>query len=110
MISKELIAASSAIIVLSILNESENYGYQLIKRVKELSDEEINWTDGMLYPVLHRIESKGFIKSIWKLSATGRKRKYYTITEKGKKELKNEKNQWNTVNNTLGKIWDLESN
>lgn len=107
MISKELIAASSSIIILSILKESENYGYQIIKKVKELSGEKINWTDGMLYPVLHRLESKGFISSSWKESDIGRKRKYYKITEIGRNELKNEKKQWSTVNNTLGAIWGL---
>ena len=53
---KDLVAASATPLVLSILKEGDSYGYAIIKRVKELSEREMNWTDGMLYPVLHRLE------------------------------------------------------
>ena len=104
-ISKDLIAASSTPLVLSILCRSDSYGYALIKKVKRLSHEEINWTDGMLYPVLHRLEDQKLIESYWYRAETGRRRKYYKITETGKRELTAQKEQWRLVNKTLAELW-----
>ena len=109
MISRELIAASSTILILSILEENDSYGYMIIKKVKDISKNKIEWTDGMLYPVLHRLESRGFIDSYWKESSVGRKRKYYKITGSGKEELKKEKEQWLTVNHALNEVWSLNN-
>jgi PadR family transcriptional regulator, regulatory protein PadR len=106
--TKELVAASSKPLVLSILGEGESYGYAIIQRVKELSDEEIAWTDGMLYPVLHRLEKDGLIEAEWKQSDTGRDRKYYRLTKDGRDALQAEKAKWLTVHNTLGKLWNLK--
>ena len=105
-ISKDLIAASATPIVLSILSEAENYGYAIIKSVHELSDGQLQWTDGMLYPVLHRLESQGLIKSKWILSDTGRRRKYYRINRKGTLALNNQKSQWMCVNSVLKQLWE----
>ena len=77
MISKELIAASSESLVLSILERSENYGYEIIRLVRDSSKERIQWSDGMLYPVLHRLEKRGLIQSTWRTSESGRRRKYF---------------------------------
>ena len=105
MISKALVAASTKPIILSILLSGENYGYQIIQKVKELSGGTLEWSDGMLYPVLHRLEKDEFIKSQWKISEGGRLRKYYTLTEAGKEELETEKKQWLTVHQALLKLW-----
>lgn len=100
-ISKNLIAASATPLVLAILKNQDSYGYEIIKKIKEASDDEIIWSEGMLYPVLHRLEDKGFIKSYWKKSKIGRKRKYYYLKEKGLNELKKCKKQWEVVHSTL---------
>jgi PadR family transcriptional regulator PadR len=92
-------------LVLSILYSGESYGYAIIGAVRELSDDNLNWTDGMLYPVLHRLEKQGHISSIWRIADNGRKRKYYRITEKGKAELERQKMQWNVVQLALDRIW-----
>ena len=105
MISKDLIAASSRPLVLSILWEGESYGYAMIQRVKELSGGEIQWADGMLYPVLHRLEREGLIAARWKVSDTGRRRKYYRIRDEGKSALDVERAQWRTVNGALVRLW-----
>jgi len=107
-IGKELVAASSKPIVLSILSEGESYGYAIIQRVRELSAETIEWTEGMLYPVLHRMEKEGLIESNWQQSENGRERKYYRLTSKGGKVLQSEKNQWLTVHNTLCELWKIK--
>jgi PadR family transcriptional regulator, regulatory protein PadR len=109
MISRELVAASSRGLVLGILAEGPSYGYALIQRVRELSEEEIVWTDGMLYPVLHRLEKDGLIKSEWRDSEAGRERKYYRLTEGGKKARKAEQAEWLTVHNTLAKLWKIKT-
>lgn len=105
MLKKELVAASTEPLILSILSEGESYGYALIQEVKRLSGNRIAWTDGMLYPVLHRMERVGWIKSRWRASESGRKRKYYSIKEDGKKALRNQRDQWMTVSGVFKELW-----
>ena len=105
MINKELVAASSTPLVLAILAEGESYGYAILQRVRELSGGELEWTDGMLYPVLHRLEGSGLIKSRWQKSESGRRRKYYRLTEAGREQLADERRQWKAVDQTLKKLW-----
>ena len=81
--NKDLIAASSTPIVLAILAEGDSYGYAILKRVRELSGGRMEWTDGMLYPVLHRLERLGHVKARWEVAESGRRRKYYRITARG---------------------------
>ena len=107
-ISKDLVAASAGPLVLSILSQGENYGYAIIKRVRELSNGEMQWTDGMLYPVLHRLEGQKLVQSKWRESETGRKRKYYKIKKEGTKVLKEQQNQWKVVYSTLRQLWEKE--
>ena len=104
-VSKDLVAASATPIILAILKEKDSYGYSIIKMVKELSDNELVWTEGMLYPVLHRLEEQELIESYWNSSETGRKRKYYRIKEAGIRELELQKRQWEIVNSALSKTW-----
>lgn len=108
-IDKELTAASSIPIILSILNQGETYGYEIIRKVELLSDGEVQWTDGMLYPVLHKLENKKMIQSDWRNAPeTGRRRKYYRITDKGSKQLQTAQEQWNTVNQLFAKLWMVD--
>ncbi len=104
-IDKDLVAASATPLVLAILSEGESYGYAILKRVRELSNGELDWTDGMLYPLLHRLHRLGYVTTEWRASAEGRRRKYYAITETGQSALEEHKRQWATVARTLGDIW-----
>lgn len=103
-ISKDLVAASSTPIVLALLAEEENYGYAILQRVRELSGGRMEWTDGMLYPVLHRLERQGWIASRWQQAESGRRRKYYRITRSGRKQLTAERRQWQAVDATLQRV------
>jgi DNA-binding PadR family transcriptional regulator len=105
MISKKLVAASSEPLVLSILAQGESYGYALIQRVRQISKETLNWTDGMLYPVLHRLERNGLIAAHWGTGESGRRRRYYRITDGGLKALAAERFEWETLNRTLNELW-----
>src|SRR5687768_11576459 len=103
--SKDLVAASATPLVLAILAEGDSYGYAIIKRVAELSGGRLQWTDGMLYPVLHRLERQGLVAAKWAASETGRRRKYYRITKAGKTQLAEHQQQWKVVDSTLRGIW-----
>jgi DNA-binding PadR family transcriptional regulator len=105
MLSKELVAASTVPLVLSVLTQGESYGYELIQRVRELSGNRIEWTEGMLYPVLHWMEDADLIEAEWREAETGRKRKYYRLRKEGRKALQDEQQQWLTVHETLTKLW-----
>lgn len=107
MVSKNLMAASTKPMILTILDRGEIYGYQIIQNVIQLSGGTLEWSEGMLYPVLHRMEKENFIRSQWKISTNGRRRKYYRLTESGKKELEKERNQWMKVHKMLSRLWAL---
>jgi DNA-binding PadR family transcriptional regulator len=104
-INKDLMAASSTPIVLAILAEEDSYGYAILQRVRELSGGRMEWTDGMLYPVLHRLERLGHVKARWAVAESGRRRKYYRITSEGRAQLAEDRKQWQAVDATLRGVW-----
>ena len=106
MIEKELVAASTEPLILSLLAKGESYGYELIcQEIKRLSGEEIRWTEGMLYPVLHRMEDSGWITARWVEMENGRKRKYYSIKKDGHQALRKKREQWTVISTVLGGLW-----
>jgi DNA-binding PadR family transcriptional regulator len=108
-INKDLIAAASTSIVLAILAEGDSYGYAILERVRRLSAGRLEWTDGMLYPVLHRLERLGYVEARWEVAESGRRRKYYQITRQGRAQLAEERRQWQTVDATLRGVWQMLS-
>lgn len=105
-IPKDLVAASATPLILSILTRGESYGYAIIKEVHMLSGGRMQWTDGMLYPVLHRLEKQKLITSESRKADNGRMRKYYRIKEEGSEALKEHKQQWSAVYATLKQVWE----
>jgi DNA-binding PadR family transcriptional regulator len=108
MISKEMIGASTIPIILSILVKGEDYGYEIIKKVKEYSGGTLEWSEPMLYPVLHRLERNNQIKATWRILDNGRKRKYYSITNEGRSLLETKKSEWTEMIMMLTKMWELK--
>jgi PadR family transcriptional regulator PadR len=104
-IDKDLVAASATPLVLAILAEGESYGYAILKRVRELSGGELEWTDGMLYPLLHRLSRLGYVTTEWRTPNGERRRKYYAITDAGRATLAEHQRQWLTVARALGDVW-----
>jgi DNA-binding PadR family transcriptional regulator len=104
-IDKDLVAASATPLVLAILAEDESYGYAIIKRVRELSGGEFEWTDGMLYPLLHRLHRLGYVTTEWRTPPEGRRRRYYAITDEGRAAIAEHQRQWGTVTRALGDVW-----
>lgn len=106
MIPRELKAASSKPFILSILSKGDSYGYQILQDILELSNGEWEWSEAMIYPVLHRLNSDGLIQSRWEVQENGRKRKYYGLTSEGKEALQVERKQWLNVHSVLEKLWN----
>ena len=104
-LSKDLVAASATPLVLAILADGDSYGYAIIKRVTELSGGQLQWTDGMLYPVLHRLERQGYVAAKWAAAESGRRRKYYRITREGRAQLAIQRQQWQVVDSALRGMW-----
>ncbi len=104
-VTKDLVAASATPMVLGILADGESYGYAILRRINELSDGELDWTEGLLYPLLHRLERLGHVESSWQSVPGERRRKYYRITDSGLAELAEQRRQWDTVVSALKAIW-----
>ncbi|HET7738236.1 MAG TPA: PadR family transcriptional regulator [Tepidiformaceae bacterium] len=104
-IGKDLVAASAMPLVLAILDEGESYGYAILKRIDELSGGEMEWTDGMLYPLLHRLDRLGYVEARWDSPEGGRRRRYYQITEGGRDALAEQRRQWEVVSEALHNAW-----
>ena len=104
-IDKDLVAASATPLLLAILAEGESYGYAILKRVRELSGGELEWTDGMLYPLLHRLGRLGYVTTEWRTPPEGRRRRYYVLTDDGRAALAEQQRQWVTVTQALGDVW-----
>jgi DNA-binding PadR family transcriptional regulator len=107
-ISKEIMGAFSVPIILSILQQGDNYGYEIVQSVKENSNEEITWNEASIYPVLKKLENKGLIKSYWKVVEYERPRKYYTILSDGVKQLEHNMQEWNTIQTLFEKLKNLD--
>lgn len=107
-IKKELTKGSSAMLVLSVLEKEDLYGYLIIKRISEKSENVFNFKEGTLYPILHTFEQNGYVKSNW-VECDGRKRKYYHITHKGLKILEESKEEWKSYSAAIGKVLNAKT-
>jgi DNA-binding PadR family transcriptional regulator len=105
MLPKPLVTASRRPIILTLLAEQPMYGYEIIQRVRTLSDGQIQWTPGKLYPLLHGLENKGVIEAFWRPSGEGPDRKYYRLTARGQAALVKEKQSWLDLNAILVRLW-----
>jgi DNA-binding PadR family transcriptional regulator len=108
-VSKDLVAASSRMMILSILSGGESYGYQILQTVKYLTEGGWNWSDGLIYPVLHKLENEKLISARWEQIENGRNRKYYKITDKGMKSLEKSMQEWKFVDATFRKVWETKT-
>jgi PadR family transcriptional regulator len=104
-IDKDLVAASATPLVLAILADGGSYSYAILKRVRALSGGEFEWTDGMLYPLLHRLRRLGYVTTEWRTPPEGRRRQYSTITEGGRAALADQQRQWVAVTRALNDVW-----
>lgn len=104
-IDKDLTAAPAAPVVLTILSEGESYGYEILKRVRELSRNEFDWTDAMVYPLFHRLSRLGYLTTEWRTLPEGRRRHYYMITDHGRAALAKRQRHWVAAMHALSGMW-----
>lgn len=106
-INKELLKGSTSLLILNLLNKQDMYGYQLIKNLTELSDNVFHLKEGTIYPILHSLEEENYISSYWD-DSTAKKRKYYNITDSGKRLLVDKEKEWKIfskgINNVIGGV------
>lgn len=107
-INKELMKGSTSILILSLLNKEDMYGYQITHELKKLSESVFELKEGTLYPMLHGLENEKAIEAYWVDADNGKRRKYYKITKYGKKSLKDKKSEWQiytkAVNTVIGGV------
>lgn len=102
-ISKELLSGSTPILVLSVIEKEDMYGYKIIKELEKRSDDVFCLKEGTLYPILHSLEKEKLAESYWKV-ADGRKRKYYHITKKGLHCLAEKKKEFEVFSASVTKV------
>lgn len=108
-IPKEIMGASSAPLILSILLIQDTYGYEIMKKLKELSEGRLIWKEGSLYPVLKKMEELNYITSYWKVKKSVRPRKYYKILSGGEEALKEAREDWQLMQNIFDELWSAQT-
>ena len=101
---KNLVGGSTMLMLLSLLEEKDCYGYEIIKELKERSQNVFQFKEGTLYPILHRMENLGYVKSYRAQAENGKERKYYRITATGKAQLVEEKKQWEVFSTSVERV------
>lgn len=101
---KGLIGGSTNLLLLSLLQEKDMYGYEIIRELELRSDNSFQLKEGTLYPVLHKLENMGYVESYRAKGDAGRDRKYYQLTKKGNKQLVEEKQQWKVFTQSVEKV------
>lgn len=100
----ELIKGTLALVILSLLSREPKYGYQIASTVARETDGDFDWKAGSLYPSLHKLEQTGLIRGEWHGEPEGRRRKYYHLTEAGKKTLEEKTVAWNSITRAVNRI------
>ncbi|HHT63892.1 MAG: PadR family transcriptional regulator [Bacillota bacterium] len=103
-ISTDLIRGHTDTIILNILRQGDSYGYEIYKKIIELSDNQYELKEATLYTAFRRLEQGGCISSYWGDETQGGRRKYYRITDEGKKLYAQNEKDWNFAKNVLDKL------
>jgi PadR family transcriptional regulator PadR len=103
---RELLKGSTGTVVLAILAEGQLHGYQIAKEMRRLSDEALQLGQGVLYPILHRLEDRGLIRGEWEQSTGTPSRKRYAITKSGLAELRAKRTEWTAFSRAMAKVLD----
>ena len=102
-ISKELAKGSNATLILSVIENEDMYGYKIVKELERRSENVFSLKEGTLYPILHSLEDNGMVESYW-VDVDNRKRKYYKITRKGRRMLKEKKEEFKVYTTAVNKV------
>ena len=100
----DLIQGTLDLLILKILSLEPMHGWAIAKRIQQVSGEQLQITQGALYPALHRLEHQGWIRAAWRETESGREAKFYTLTRAGRAQLEKELAQWERLSNAVGLI------
>ena len=100
-IERELMRGAGPVAVLKLLESGPKYGYELIEALAKRTDGILDMGQATLYPLLYNLEAQGIIEAKWKTAESGRERKYYSLTAKGKRRLANDTKQWEAVTRAM---------
>ena len=101
---KGLMAGSSTLLVLSLLDKGDMYGYQMIEALSRRSNNTFQMQEGTLYPILHGLEKGKYLTSYQQQAPTGRMRKYYRLTRRGRELLEEKKAEWEAFRQGVGDV------
>ena len=104
MAKTELLQGTLDVLILKILALGPNHGWGISNRIRQISREGLNASQGSLYPALHRLEARGWLKAEWKASETGRDAKFYNLTRGGRRQLESERANWNRLASAIGLV------
>jgi transcriptional regulator len=93
-------------LILQILSLEPAHGYGIAQRLEQISKSVVQVNQGSLYPALHRLEQRGWLKADWKESETGREAKFYSLTRSGRKQLRSERDSWDRLTGAVRLIFD----
>ncbi len=103
-ISKELLKGSTGTMILHLLSEQDMYGYMIIQQIEVRSDSVFRMSEGSLYPILHAMEKDGLLEAYRQVSESGKERKYYHITAKGRLQLRLKLDEWALFSGSVSKV------
>ena len=103
-IERELLKGAAPLAVLQLLSAGPMYGYELTKALDDRSEGLLTLGKGTLYPLLYNLEAKKFVRAAWEDGDSGRPRRYYSLTGKGKKELARKRAQWEQLQQGMGLV------
>jgi PadR family transcriptional regulator PadR len=101
---REFLTGTVGVLILNLLDEREMYGYELLREVERRSSSAFQLKEGTLYPALHHLERSGLLKSRWRNSETGRSRKYYNLTARGRRQAESKRRQWLEISAAMRSI------
>jgi len=93
-VNKELLKGTTAMVILTFLERQPMYGYEMLAEIERSSSGVFQFKEGTLYPILHALESEGYVESYWSEKASARKRKYYRVTKEGRSHLTLKRSEW----------------
>jgi PadR family transcriptional regulator PadR len=94
---REFLTGTVGVLILSLLTEREMYGYEILMEAERRSAQTFQLKEGTVYPALHQMERAGLLKAQWRDSPTGRQRKYYSLTAKGRQRAQSKRRQWASI-------------
>lgn len=107
--NKELVGASTGLLVLGVLAKKASYGYEIVRSLNKEAEGVFLWQEGTLYPVLHKLEKTGLVRTQWQEADTGRRRKYYYITAAGRDALTERTKEWNAFNQMVLRLGEVNN-